>query len=396
MAEMEQGKGTPGANGRSAGAARARRFKVFAGLLTVAAVATALYWFVRRDHETTDDAFIDGTVVNISPQVGGRVVAVDFTDNQKVVKGQVLVRIDPRDFQAALAAAQANLDAARANRQAAEAALSLTRVTAGAGYTGASSALSAARVRVAQAGHAAVAAQANAVRAEADAKRYRRLYRTGDASRQKLDQAEADAKATRAQWRAAQSAVADAKAQVAEAQATVEGASTAAQQVAVKEAGLAQAQAQVEQAKADLQTARLNLSYTTVEAPQSGRVSKKDVSVGDLVQKGQILTRMVAGRPWVVGNYKETEVTRMRPGDPVTISVDAYPDITLTGKVASLQPATGARFSLLPPENATGNFVKVVQRVPIKIVLDPPRPGHPAPFLVLGMSVVPDVTVGSK
>ncbi len=395
MSEATNGNGPPAANGRNAAATRVRRFKIFGAILAAVAVAAGGYWFLTRNYESTDDAFIDGTVVDISPQIGGRVVAVDFTDNQKIAKGQVLVRIDPRDYQAALAAAKADLDAAKANRQAAEAALRQTRVTAGAGYSGATSALTGARERVIQASHSAAAAQADYIRAEADAQRYRRLYKTGNASRQTLDRAEAEAKSTRAQWRAAEAAIADARAQVSGARASVESASTTAQQIAVKEAGLAQAQAQVEQAAAQVEIARLNLSYTTVTAPQAGRVSEKDVAVGDMVQKGQILTRMVAGRPWVVANFKETQLTRMRPGDSATISVDAYPDLTLTGKVNSIQPATGARFSLLPPENATGNFVKVVQRVPVKITLDPPPAGTHRPLLALGMSAVPDVRVGT-
>ena len=137
----------------------------------------------------------------------------------------------------------------------------------------------------------------------------------------------------------------------------------------------------------------LTLSYTKLYAPQSGRVSRKSVSAGDMVQRGQVLTQLVTGQPWVVANFKETQLTRMRPNQPVTVKVDAFPDLTLVGHVRAIQPGTGARFSLLPAENATGNFIKVVQRVPVKIDLD--NPGDAASLLVLGMSVTPKVDVSA-
>ena len=373
-------------------ATRQKRFKILGAILLAAATVALLWWLLTHNHETTDDAFIDGAVVGVAPQVGGRVVAVHFADNDVVRQGDLLVEIDPRDTEAAVAAARAALDAARARRDAAQASLELTRVTSGADYTRADSALGGAHQQVAQARASAEAAQADAVRAAADVKRYQELYEGHNASRQRLEQAQADARATAARWRAAQRQVDTAEAQVAQAAAQLKSASTAAQLVAEKEAELALANAQIAQAEADLRTADLNLSYTRLTAPQDGRVSKRAVEVGDSVQKGQILTEMVAGAPWVVANFKETQLTRMRPGQTVAISIDSYSGLSLTGHVDSLQPGTGARFALLPAENATGNYVKVVQRVPVKIVLDHPEQ---APFLALGMSVVPDVDVGA-
>ena len=374
--------------------ARTRRFRILGLVLLAVAVAGGGWWVATRNHVTTDDAFVDGTVVQVSPQVGGRVVAVHFDDNDRVERGALLVEIDPRDYQAAADAAKASLDAALARRDSAQADLDLTRVTSGADYIRAESALAGARERVAQARSTADAAQADSVRAAADAVRYRELFAGRNASRQRLDQAEAEARGNQSRWRAAKAAVADAEAQVAQATAQLKSASTAAQQVKMKEAALALAEAQVEQAQASLRTAQLNLSYTSVVAPQAGRLSKKAVAVGDTVQRDQVLTQLVAGQPWVVANYKETQLTRMLPGQPATVTVDAYPDLRLRGHVDSFQPGTGARFALLPPENATGNYIKVVQRVPVKIVLDDPEAA--AKFLALGMSVIPDVDVGAK
>ena len=187
--------------------------------------------------------------------------------------------------------------------------------------------------------------------------------------------------------------MAQAQSQVAEAQARLVQARTAPQQLAVKQAAVETAKAQVEQAQAELSTAQLNLSYTQIRAPQAGRITKRAVDVGDVVQANETLTSMVVGEPWVTANFKETELTRMRPGQPVTIEIDAYPGQKLKGRVDSIQAGTGSRFSLLPAENATGNYVKVVQRVPVKIVFDDPRAIED--FLALGMSVVPTVDVAA-
>ncbi|MDA8231057.1 MAG: HlyD family secretion protein [Magnetospirillum sp.] len=370
---------------------RRRRFKVLGVLLLAAASAGGGYGLSIRGHETTDDAFVDGTIVQISPQIGGKVIAVHVTDNQAVHAGDPLIDIDPGDYEAAAAAAQARLDAARARRQAAQATLDLTRVTSGADYIKAEGLLASARQRVSQARATADAAQADAARAAGDAQRYKELLKSGNASRQRYDQAMAEARSTQARWKAAQAAAASALAEVDQAAAQVKSAGTAALQVAIKAADLALATAQEAQAEAELRTARLNLSYTHIAAPQSGRVARKAVDIGDTVQKDQTILQLVVGTPWVTANFKETQLTRMRPGQTVTVTLDVYPGLHLAGHVDSVQPGTGARFSLLPPENATGNYVKVVQRVPVKIVLDHPEQMPP---LAIGMSAIPDVRVG--
>ena len=377
----------------SNGETRRGRLMVLAALLVMAGTAGGGWWWLRRDHVVTEDAFVDGDVVHIAPQVGGTVAAVRFTDNQTLAPGEVMVEIDPRDYEAALAAAIANLHAAETQRQAAQAALDLVRVTSDATVAEARSALDQARQNVAQARAAAEAAQADAVRAGADSTRAKELFRTAAGSGQRLDQATADARGSQARWHGAQAAVSAAEAQVAQAQARLTDALSAPQQVAVRVAQLATAGAQVEQAQAAVRTAELNLSYTTIRVPQAGRATRKAVAVGDVVQKNQVLTDLVTTSPWVVANFKETQLTRVRPGQPVEMTIDAWPDLRLTGRVDSIQAGTGARFSLLPAENATGNWIKVVQRVPVKIVFD--HPAELAARLSLGMSVVPDIDVGA-
>ena len=375
-------------------AVRVKRFRILAAILTVMAIIGFGWWLNTRNTETTDDSYIDANIIQVSPQVGGRVIAVHFTDYALVKEGDPLVELDPRDYEAMAAAAQANLDAARARKMGAEASLALTRVTSGADFTKAESALAGSRQQVGQARSTAEAAHADTIRADADSERYRELFAGHNASRQRMEQAQADARMAQARWRASQAAVANAEANVAQADAQLRSAGTAAQQVALKMADLALATAQAEQADATLRTAQLNLSYTHLTAPQSGRMTRRAVNVGDSVQKDQTLSQLVAGAPWVIANFKETQLTRMRPGQKATITIDAFPDVKLTGHVDSIQPGSGARFSLLPPENATGNFVKVVQRVPVKIILDDPCPA--AELMAPGMSVVPSVDVSSK
>jgi membrane fusion protein (multidrug efflux system) len=264
-----------------------------------------------------------------------------------------------------------------------------------------------------------VAAQAEATRAAADVSRYQALYAKDEVSKQQLDQAVATANTARAELEAAHQRVAAAEARVNEARSAKSAATQTAQQaqtqiggaqagvnealgrlaqantapqsVAVSEAQAATAGATTEQLRAQVAQAELELSYTKIYAPETGRVTRKSVEEGALVQVGQPLMAIVPGDVWVTANFKESQIGRMAPGQSVEISVDAYPDKTFKGHVDSIQAGTGARFSLIPPENATGNYVKVVQRVPVKIVFDePPDPKH---MLAPGMSVVPEVKV---
>jgi membrane fusion protein (multidrug efflux system) len=371
-----------------------RRLVVVALLVSLLAAGGAGYWYTHRNLESTDDAFIDGNAVTISPRVSGTVERLHFADNQKVLKGDLLIEIDPRDYQASLDDARATLAEAEARRAVAAADLDLSRASTTATLAQAEGRLSAAQASFRQAQAQVAAKDAEASRAGADVPRYQSAARKGAASQEHLDQALADARQAKAQLAAAEAAAAVANANIAEAQAQVEQARTAPYQIAVKEAALKAATAQVAAAEAAVQQASLNLSYTKIYAPETGHITKRSVNRGDVVQKDQVLTALVVGTPWVTANYKETELTRMRPGQSVDIEIDAYPDAVFKGHVDSIQRGTGARFSLLPPENATGNYVKVVQRVPVKIVFDSP-PG-PQYVLGLGMSVVPTVDVGTQ
>src|SRR5437588_3130567 len=276
-----------------------------------------------------------------------------------------------------------------------------------------------AQAGVAQAEAQVVAAQAEANRAAADVQRYQELFSKDEVSRQRLDQAIAEAQTAAANLEAARRRVAAAEAQVAEArsaestqseqarraQTLIGGAQAAVgealgklsqagageQQVAVSQAQAETAGASIEQLRAAVEQAELELSYTKIYAPESGRVTRKAVEEGALVQPGQPLMAVVSGDVWVTANFKETQLDKIRPGQPVEITVDAYPGRTFKAHVDSIQAGTGARFSMIPPENATGNYVKVVQRVPVKIVFDePPDPNH---LLAPGMSVTPEVQI---
>jgi membrane fusion protein (multidrug efflux system) len=208
-------------------------------------------------------------------------------------------------------------------------------------------------------------------------------------SRQTYDQMLSVARSARADWQGALRAAAAADASVLASHSQVEQVRTIPVQVALRQAQLDQASAQVDQARADLSAAQLNLSFCHVIAPESGRIAEKDVNPGDNVAVGQVLARIVTGAPWITANFKETQITDIRPGQPALIRVDAYPGVVFHGYVDSIEPGTATHFSLLPAQNATGNFVKVVQRVPVKILFD--NPNDVNSYLVLGMSAVPSI-----
>ena len=416
-------------------------------VLLIAATIGLRYWLYARSHESTDDAFIDAHVTPVSPKVSGYIVKVHVQSNQQVKKGDLLVDIDPRDYEARLDQAKAALAAGEARLKEAQTGVELTRANTRAGVqqaTGtvqqaragveASRAQAAAeRTRVTQAGAAVGAAQANLqqaqaqvdaaqaelVRARADVARYQELFNRDEVSRQRLDQAIASARTAEAQAEAARQRAAAAASQVRESQAAqgtaaetarraqvqigaaqagvqeaqgkLAAANTAPQQIAASQAQAQTASASLEQLQAAVAQAELELSYTKLYAPDDGRVTNKTVEDGALVQSGQPLMAIVPGDVWVTANFKENQIQNMRPGQYAEITVDAYPDKVFKAHVDSIQAGTGAAFSLLPPENATGNYVKVVQRVPVKIVFDePPDPAH---LLGPGMSVVPEVKV---
>jgi membrane fusion protein (multidrug efflux system) len=408
-----------------------RAAAIVAGVLIGA--ASIWYYLESRGYESTDNAFIDGNVVQVSPRVSGQVLRVLVADNQHVNRGDLIAEIDPRDYENQLAEAKAKLQDTGARATGAESNLGLTSTVTSAVLVQSIAALDASRdqvevlkarlaqeeaaVQAAEAGFQQAearrtAASAEARRAAADVVRYRALYQKEEVSRQLLDRAETDARSSAANFEAAKQMVASARAQLAQAKAghgaslaslslarkqvrQAEGrlreAQSAPQQVRVRRSDVQSAKAMQEQQAASVRQAELNLSYTKIYAPDSGYITKKSVEPGNFVQAGQALIALVSDRLWVVANFKETQLTHMRPGQSVEVKVDAYPQLKLRGRVDSIQSGTGACFSLIPPENATGNYVKVVQRVPVKIVLvEPPPPG----FRVgPGMSVEPKVHI---
>ncbi|ROO29529.1 hypothetical protein SAOR_03535 [Salinisphaera orenii MK-B5] len=350
------------------GGGKGRRVAIIAALLALlCALGALVYWFLTHNQESTDDAFVKADIVQVAPRVTGTVDQVFVRDNQHVASGDPLFTLDPADYQAALLRAEANLEAARASYDASQKQLSVTRQTGDADIERAEAALETAR--------------AEADRASADARRYRALYAKREVSRQQLDQADTTATSARARVR-------EAKARLAQARAAPD-------QIALRESQASTAKARIAQAKAEVEQARLNLSYTEIRAPQAGTIAEKSVLAGSHLGAGQAALAVVADDPWVVANFKETQLSRMRVGQPVDIEVDALPDHPLHGRVESFQPGTGVTFSLLPPQNATGNYVKIVQRVPVKIVFDDPGAVDDL-GLAPGMSVVPTVDVGAR
>ena len=379
------------------------------GIALIAAVLLAgigggIYYLYARQFEETDDAFVDGNIIPVAPKVAGLIAAVRVNDNQLVKAGDVLAEIDPRDVQARLDRATAMLAAAKADAEAATTNVALVRANtaaglqqAEAGVASANAAVETSQSQLASAQADVTSAQAEATRREADEKRYTALDPRG-VSQTQLDAARASADAARAQLlasqkrvNAAEAGVVESKAKVNAAEGVLAAAKTGDQQVAAADAKARTSAAQVGQAQASLDAAQLDLSYATIKAPTDGRVTRKNVQPGQYVQIGQTMLAVVPQDFWITANFKETQLTDMRVGQPVEIYVDAFPDQPFHGKVQSFQAGTGARFSLLPPENATGNFVKVVQRVPVKITFD----GDPAArqALGVGMSVVPVVRV---
>jgi membrane fusion protein, multidrug efflux system len=359
-AEPAEKDATPGQQPASKprkGILRRRPLTAGAGLIALLAAGAAayVYWDNSSHFESTDDAFIAARQFAIAPKVPGYVTAVPVTDNQHVNKGDVIARIDQRDYLTAVAQAQAQVTGAEAGIHSVDTQVATQDAQ-----------ITSAQAQVAQ-------AQANMELARVTWGRDQPLVKQGWATAQ---QGTTDVQTLKAQ----QSAVDSAQAALKVAQRQID---TLRAQRSSQEAALAQAQAQLDQAK-------LNLSYTTVTADQPGRVVNLSGAVGQYAQAGTNLTMFVPDEIWVVANYKETQLDRMRPGEPVDLEIDAYPERAFHGHVDSVQPGSGPAFSLLPPENATGNYVKIVQRVPVKLILDnPPTDVSLGP----GMSVVPTVRV---
>jgi len=335
---------------------------ILAVVVVIAIVVALWFWFTTRNIETTDDAFTESDAVTIAPKASGYVTELRVKDNQRVKKGDLLVVIDPRDNAAQRDQAQAQLGLAVAQLHQAQASLALSRVQ----YPAQKDQALAQQAK----------AEANYLNAQEDYKRQRGVDPRATSQRN-ID--------------AANSQLRSARAELESAKAQVEVASQIQLQIRQQETNVEARQQQVAQAQAQLNTANLNLSYTQVRAPYDGFVTKRNVQVGTLVQAGSSLFSLVSPDVWITANFKESQLERMNPGDKVEITVDAWPDMKLEGHVDSIQMGSGSRFSAFPSENATGNYVKIVQRVPVKIVVDKGlNPDKPLP---LGLSVEPKVTV---
>jgi membrane fusion protein (multidrug efflux system) len=348
-------------------------------------VAGLLVWHYLSSYETTDDAQITGHLNAISPRVGGQVQKLLVADNQYVQAGAPLVEIDPRDYQVALERAKADYADAVAMAGAARVNVPITSVNTGsqtsaaqADVDNARSGIGAARQQAQAAAAQVQSAQANNVKAQSDLARYKELVDKQEISQQQFDQAVAAAKANAAAVEAAKASQAAAEQQVrqaqsrlAQAEANLRATGTAPQQIEIMRSRAQSAEAQSQMKKAALDQAQLNLGYTVIVAPVSGIVSNRTVEVGQNVQPGQELMQIInLDDIWVTANFKENQLRGMKVGQPVTIHVDTTGK-DYNGRVQSIAGASGAVFSLLPPENATGNYVKVVQRVPVKITFDP-------------------------
>ena len=435
--DARQGQGQPGQGGPDKGSKAGEKKKkpqdprrkrtvrlIVLAVLVVALIAAIPIWAYYSVRESTDDAQVDGHVVPISPRISGTILSVLVNDNQPVRAGQELVRLDPADYQVAQSQAEANLANAEASTTESEVNLPLTNINTRsqvstsstqvdegrAGVASAEQAVKAAQARVGSANFALAQAQANYVKSQRDLERYKDLVSKDEISKQDYDAAVAAAAANAAQVDSAKSAITEAQhnldqgvAELGQAKARLATAlvqqrqsqEIRPKQVAVSQARFKSAQAQIRQRQADVDQAKLNMGYTVIRAPVDGIVSRKTAEPGTQVSPGQQIMALVPlDDIWVTANFKETQLKKMRVGQKVEVEVDTYGSShKFVGHVDSIAAASGARFSLLPPENATGNFVKVVQRVPVKLVLEP---GENRQHLLLpGMSVVPTVLLNS-
>ncbi len=384
---------------------RKRKKAILGTVIGLLVIGALLLWWRSTYTESTDDAQIDGHINPISARVSGHVVRINFRDYQYVQAGALLVEIDPADYRVALERAEAEYADAVAGAEAARMNVPISSVSTRSGIESAAANAANARAGVLAAEKQLEAARAGLRQREAenfkvqkDLVRYRNLVERDVIPRQQYDQAVATATvssaavdAARAQATAAMEQVAQARGRLRQAEAELAAARTGPQQVSVVRSKAESAEATVKRYKAARDQAKLNLGYTRVTAPVSGVVGKRSVEVGQNVEPGQVLLSIVPlDDIWVTANFKETQLGKMRPGQKVKISVDTYGN-TYDGHVESIAGASGARFSLFPPENATGNYVKVVQRIPVKIVIEK---GQDRDHLLRpGMSVIPVVRV---
>lgn len=403
--EAKNQAGGPGgrADGRNGGRG-ARPLLVLAAIVVLGVAGYAAWRVAHRGLVETDDAAVEADVVPIAARVSGEVLRVAVRDNQAVKRGDLLVEIDPLEHRARLEQAEAELGVARADERAAEADLAIVSATSQGGLSSARALVSSSALSVQVSQSQVSAAEASVARAEVDLRtktqdldRARSLADQGVIARATLDNAEAaeDAAQARlveaqAQLRAARELAGAARARVSEAQGRLEQSEPVEAQQQKAAARLELARSRARGAKAAVDLARLALERTRVVAPEAGTVSRFAARQGQVVQPGQLLVNLVLASTYVVANFKETQIGLMRPGQRAEIEVDTYPGRTFAGRVESLSPGTGARFSLLPSDNATGNFVRVVQRVPVRIAWE----GGPPPVrLEPGLSAIVTVRV---
>ncbi len=417
VAQVDQ----PGADAPSGGRLAGRGGMLAIAVVVLAAIIGFFVWH-SSGRQSTDDAQIDGHITQVSSRVGGPILKLHVQDNQFIAAGALIAEIDPRDYQVAVDRARAELADAQANAAAATSGIPITEVSTATGTRSASGGLEEAQAGVGIAESQIDASRAQLVAAQAhqrereatatrtarDVERLKGLVAKEEIPQQQYDAAVAAADAARAAADASKSDVLASQAAIgvaeqrarqsrgaaAQAQAAVQATRTAPQQLKVTQARAAMAEARVKQAESALAQAEMNLERTRITAPASGIINKKSVEVGQVIQPGQPLVALVSQDDlWVTANFKETQLKDLRPGQKATVSVDAVGK-DFDAHVDSIAPATGARFSLLPPENATGNYVKVVQRVPVKIVIEPGQ--DPEHRLRPGMSATPTVRTSSK
>ena len=384
-----------------------RRRIILVVVIVVVVLASLGIWWRSTYSENTDDAQVNGHLIQISSRIAGQVSKVYVEENQMIKKGDPIADLDPRDYEVAVENAEAQLASAKANAAAANVNVPIVTVNTGsnlrsanadlagtqAGLSGAQKQLAAAKARVAQ-------AQANATRAAADLERYRPLVEKDVISKQQFDAAVASAAATKAELagaeatqQAAEEAIRQASERETQAEAQLKSAQTGPQQVQAQSARAKQAQAQVQQAQAQLDMAKLNLGYTKIYAPEAGIVTRKSVEINQNVAAGQSLMTLVSLEDlWVTANFKETQLRKMLAGQAVKITVDSTGK-DYSGRITQIGGATGSVLSLFPPENATGNYVKVVQRVPVRVDFTDLKNEDPDHLLRPGLSVEPKVTV---
>ena len=380
---------------------------VIVAVLTLLIATGGGYYYMTRGQVSTDDAFVDGHIFSVTPRVAGYVISVDVDDNQEVLEGSPLLSLDPTEYEVALAEARANLAESESTLTSLELGVPLELSQTEQKVRGAESELNTLNKNLETKNKDEEAAAQDLLRAAAehdkaliDYKRMNELIKSQAISQSTLDDVETRVQTTLAQVNAAQARLGAVKKQKAalisdkdRLEANIRLATTGEDQAKIRARQVEAQQARVELARSRVRQADLNLGYTSIKSPTHGFVTRKKVEPGQMVSRGQPLMAIVPLNPsliWVTANFKETQLHGVKPGQPVSIEVDTYPGVKFKGTVDSIMSGTGAAFSLFPPENATGNYVKIVQRIPVKIVFNTKTP-NPFPALRIGMSVIPTI-----